>query len=88
MKFFRYRKPSINSLLGITQFKRKVSHATGLGLLKLLTSRSRQKQYIYQKIGLYSPKITPFRQIAKGRIKTPLGCGCVLNLILRSLGIC
>ena len=74
MRFFRYRKPSVNTLLGITQMKRNFSRKTGLGTVKLLLSPARQRQYIKQRMGCYNPAITPFRQGCRGKFPTPLGC--------------
>ena len=73
MKLFRYRKPSLNTLLGITKIKRRVRKVTGLSLIDRYTKPSRIKQSIKQKVGIYSPVMTLIRQSLKGNIPTLLG---------------
>lgn len=73
MKLFRYRKPSINTLLGITKVKRRVRKATGISAFQRYTNPSRIKQRAKAKVGLYSPTARVIRQTSKGRFPSFLG---------------
>jgi len=73
MKLFRYRKPSLNTLLGITKVKRSIRKATGLSTIDRYTNPSRIKQSIKQKVGIYSPIMTIIRQTLKCKFPTFLG---------------
>ena len=73
MKFFRYRKPSISTLLGITKVKRRIRKATGISTVERYTNPSRIKQRVKAKIGLYSPAARVIRQTSKGRFPSFLG---------------
>lgn len=68
MKLFRYRKPSLNTMLGVTKVKRQLKKATGISRVQAFTDSNRIKQKIKQDIGIYNPAITPIRQLAKGKI--------------------
>ena len=52
MRIFRYRKPSMNQLLGITKLKRKVKRELGISQVEAWTKPSRVKQRVKQKVGL------------------------------------
>ena len=73
MKLFRYRKPSLNQLLGITAAKRKIKRELGISQVEAWTKPSRIKQRIKQDVGLYSPEMTVIRQTSKGRFPSFLG---------------
>ena len=73
MKFLRYRKPSVNSMLGITRMKRRINKATGISTFNRYTKPSRIKQSLKQKVGLYSPTMTVVRQTSKGRFPSFFG---------------
>jgi hypothetical protein len=73
MKIFRYRKPSMNQLLGITKAKRKLKRSLGISQVEAWTKPSRVKQRVKQKVGLYSPEMTVIRQTSKGRFPTLFG---------------
>lgn len=73
MKLFRYRKPSVKTLLGITRIERKIKKATGISTIERFTKPSRIKQTLKQKVGIYSPEMTIIRQTAKGKFPTLLG---------------
>lgn len=73
MKLFRYRKPSVNTLLGITKTKRRFKKSTGISTVKRYTKPSRIKQRYKQKFGLYSPLARTVRQTSKGNFPTFLG---------------
>lgn len=73
MKLFRYKKPSVNSLLGVTRVKRKVKRSLGISQVQAWTKPSRVKQRIKYDVGLYSPEMRVIRQTSKGKIPTFLG---------------
>ncbi len=73
MKLFRYRRPSLNQLLGITAAKRRLKRELGISQVEAWTDPSRVKQRMKQEVGLYSPEATVIRQTAKGRFPTFLG---------------
>lgn len=73
MKLFRYRKPSVNTLLGITKAKRRFRKATGLSTIARYTNPSRIKQRIKYSAGLYSSEARVIRQTSKGRFPSFLG---------------
>jgi hypothetical protein len=73
MKLFRYRRPSLRVLLGITRVKSKIRKETGISTFQRYTLPRRIKQRMLQKIGVYSPTVTPIRQTVKGKFPTPLG---------------
>lgn len=73
MKLFRYRKPSLKVLFGYTKVKREIRKETGISTIQRYTLLRRIKQRAFQKVGIYSPQMTPVRQTSKGKIPTPLG---------------
>ena len=73
MKLFRYRKPSLNNIFGITKVKRAFRKATGLSTIDRFTNPSRIKQTIKQKVGIYSPTMTTARQTSKGKLPSLFG---------------
>lgn len=73
MKLFRYRKPSLNTVLGITKAKREIRKATGISTVERYTKPSRIKQSLKQKVGIYSPTMTVVRQTSKGKLPSFFG---------------
>ena len=73
VKLFRYRKPSLNTLLGITAAKWRVKLELGISQVQAWTRPSRVKQRVKQQIGLYSPVARVIRQTAKGNLPSLLG---------------
>lgn len=73
MKLFRYRKLSLNNILGITKAKRAIRKATGLSTIDRFTNPSRIKQSVKQKVGIYSPTMTVVRQTSKGKFPSIFG---------------
>jgi hypothetical protein len=73
MKLFRYRKPSMNTVFGITRAKRRFRKVTGLSTIDRYTNPSRIKQSYKQKLGFYSPTARVIRQTSKGNFPTFLG---------------
>ena len=73
MKLLRYRKPSLNRILGITAAKRRVKRSLGISQIQAWTRPSRIKQRIKQEAGLYSPEMAGVRQTSKGKLPSLLG---------------
>ena len=73
VKLFRYRKPSLNTLLGVTAAKRRVKRELGISQVEAWTKPSRVKQRVKQQIGLYSPVARVVRQTARGNLPSFLG---------------
>jgi hypothetical protein len=73
MKLIRYRRPSINTLLGITREKRRIKRSLGISQVQAWTKPSRIKQRAKYKVGLYSPAARVVRNTAKGRLPSFLG---------------
>jgi hypothetical protein len=74
MKLFRYRAPSLRTIVGITRVTRAVRKASGISTIQRYTKPGRMKQRFLQKIGVYgNPTVTSVRQAAKGNMPSPLG---------------
>lgn len=73
MKLIRYRKPSINRILGITTEKRRIKRSLGISQVQAWTRPSRVKQRIKYRAGWYSPPMNVVRNTSKGRFPTLLG---------------
>jgi hypothetical protein len=73
MKLFRYRKPSLNTIIGLTKVKRSIRKVTGISTVERLTKPSRIKQSIKQKVGIYSPTMTVVRQTSKSNTPSFFG---------------
>lgn len=72
MKLFRYRKPSLKTLLGITRVKRRIKKATGISKIQSL-SPSRVKQKIKYSVGYNKPVLKHTRELSKGKVPSLLG---------------
>ena len=73
MKLFRYRRPSMNTVLGITSAKRRIRRSLGISQIEGYTKPSRIRQRLKREVGLYSPTARVVRQTARGRFPTFLG---------------
>ncbi len=73
MKLFRYRRPSVSTVLGLTAAKRRLKRSLGVSQVQARTRPSRVKQRLRYRLGLYSPTARVIRQTAKGRFPTPFG---------------
>jgi hypothetical protein len=73
MKLIRYRKPSINRILGITTEKRRIKRSLGISQVQSWTRPSKIKQRAKYQAGWYSPKMRIMRNTAKGRFPSFLG---------------
>lgn len=79
MKFFRYRKPSVKTALGVTKAKKRIKKATGItAATKPLRAGTNIKRTVKRKSGYYS---TPSKIIRHRKVATPLGCLIPLALI-------
>lgn len=75
MKLFRYRRPSLRTMLGYTGAVRKVKHDLGISQVQRWTNPSRIKQRVKQRAGYYSPTARVVRNTAKGVFPTLFGLG-------------
>lgn len=73
MKLIRYRKPSINRILGITTEKRRIKRSLGISQVQAWTRPSRLKQRAKYRFGWYSAPMRIARNTARGRFPSPLG---------------
>lgn len=73
MKLFRYKKPSMRTVLGATKYKRRVKRTLGISQVQAWTKPSRVKQRVKYSVGLYSPAMRIIRQTSRGKIPTFLG---------------
>lgn len=87
VKFFRYRKPSAKTLLGLTTAKKRIRKATGItAATRPFRMKTNLERRVKRKLGYYS---TPAKIIRNKRVPTPLGCLIPTGLltILVFLGI-
>jgi hypothetical protein len=78
MKFFRYRRPSIKTILGITKAKKRIKKDLGItALLKPFRWTTNQKRRIKRKIGYES---NAGRLIRDG-LPRPGGCLVALAVV-------
>jgi hypothetical protein len=73
MKLIRYRRPSINTMLGVTREKRRIKRSLGISQAQTWTKSSRIKQRAKYNIGWYSPTVRIVRNTARGRFPSLLG---------------
>jgi hypothetical protein len=74
MKLFRYRKPSIKTMLGVTRAKRQLKRELGIiSQVQAWTKPSRVKQRVKYQLGLNSPAPRIIRNTAKGKFPSFLG---------------
>lgn len=73
LRIVRYRKPSLNTVLGITAAKRSVKRSLGISQVEGLIEPSRVKQKLKYRAGLYSPVARALRQTSRGKFRTPFG---------------
>jgi hypothetical protein len=81
MKFFRYRRPSINTLLGITKAKKQVKKELGItDALKPFWAWTNQKRKIKRTIGYESEA----GRLIRNGLPRPGGC---LVTVLIGVGV-
>ena len=73
MRIFRYRKPSLSTLLGVSTAKRRIKRSLGISQVQGFIKPSRLKQKIKYRAGLYTPVVRAIRQTAKGKFRIPFG---------------
>ena len=73
MRIFRYRKPSLSTLLGVTAAQRSIKRSLGISQVQGFIEPSRLKQKIKYRAGLSTPIARAIRQTAKGKFRTPFG---------------
>ncbi|MBP9819507.1 hypothetical protein KBC79_02090 [Candidatus Woesebacteria bacterium] len=75
MKLFRYRKPSLKTIVGITKVKKSVKRSLGISQVERWTKPSRLKQRAFYHVGWYKfPIFTFYRQtIRDGKVRGPSG---------------
>ena len=77
MKFFRYRRPSINTLLGITKAKKRVKKELGItDALKPFRWWTNQKRKFKRRIGYESEA----GRLVRNGLPRPGGCAIVALL--------
>ena len=82
MRFFRYRRPSLKSVLGITAAKKRIKRELGItALLRSFRWWTNQKRTFKRRIGYESE---PGRVIRDG-LRTPGGCLVVVVAVIVSL---
>lgn len=81
MKFFRYRRPSLKTLLGVTRAKKRLNKELGItALLKPLRWLPNQRRRLKRKIGYESDA---GRLIRDGM---PKPGGCVVMIVAALIG--
>jgi hypothetical protein len=84
MRFFRYRRPSWKTILGITRAKRRIKKQIGItSLLKPFRFYGNQKRKVLRKLGYESE---PMRML-RGGLRKPGGCSLLLIQFL-SISLC
>lgn len=73
MKLISYRRPSLNTMLGITREKRRIKRSLGISQVQAWTKPSRVKQRAKYKLGYYSPTMRVVRNTSKGKFPSFLG---------------
>jgi hypothetical protein len=73
MKLFRYRKPSMKTLIGYTSAKRRLKRNFGISQVQAWTKPSRVKQRVKYNFGIYSPATRVVRNTAKGKFPSIFG---------------
>jgi hypothetical protein len=81
MKFFRYRRPSLKTLLGITAAKRRIKKDLGItSLLKPFRWLPNQKRRLKREVGYYSDT----GRLIRDGLPKPGGCLVVLGMVVSS----
>jgi len=81
MKFFRYRRPSLKTLLGITAAKKRIKKDLGItALLKPFRWWPNQKRRLKREVGYYSEN----GRLIRDGLPKPGGCLLVLGMVVTS----
>jgi hypothetical protein len=79
MNFFRYRRPSLNTLLGITEAKKRIKRELGVtALLKPFRWWANTKRRFTRKIGYESEG----GRLMRSGLPRPGGCLVVVGVVL------
>ncbi len=77
MKLFRYRKPSLNTILGITNAKKEVKRNLGIyKVIKILNFPTNLKRRALRKVGYYSEPV----RILRNGLRKPGGCLIIIGI--------
>ena len=83
MKFFRYRRPSIKTLLGVTAAKKRIKKDLGItALLKPIRWWPNKKRQLKREIGYESQA----GRLIRDGLPKPGGCLVVVGVMLVGLG--
>lgn len=84
MKLFRYRRPSLKTILGLTAAKKQVKRNLGVtAALNPFRWFGNQKRTVKRRVGYYS---APMRLIRNG-LPTPGGCLVVIVASVSFIGL-
>lgn len=80
MSLFRYRKPSVKTLTGVTKAKKRIKKSTGItAATKPLRYRANLERRAKRKVGYYS---APAKMIRNKKVPTPLGCSMTIVMLM------
>lgn len=83
MKIFRYRRPSLKTMLGITREKKRLKKELGITeVLKPFRFWSNEKRKIKRRAGYYSPQ----GRLLRDGLPKPMGCVLMLAITLALAG--
>ena len=78
MKFFRYRRPSLKTLLGVTKAKKRLKKELGItDLMKPVRWLPNQKRRLKRKIGYESDA----GRLLRDGLPKPAGCLVILAIV-------
>lgn len=81
MKFFRYRRPSLKTLLGVTRAKKRIKKDLGItALLKPFRWWPNQKRRLKREVGYYSET----GRLVRDGLPRPGGCLVLIGMIIVS----
>ena len=83
MKFFRYRRPSVNTLLGITKAKKRIKRELGItAAMKPFRWWTNQKRRFKRKIGYESEA----GRLIRNGLRRPGGCLVMVAAVATTIG--
>lgn len=85
MRFFRYRKPSAKTVLGVTKAKKRIKKKAGITAVTRPTrAATNAKRRVKRKVGYYS---APAKMMRAKKPPTPLGCLLPTLVLLLMAGL-
>ena len=85
MRFFRYRRPSLKTLLGVTAAKKRIKTDLGItALLKPFRWWPNQKRRLKREVGYYSDT----GRLIRDGLPKPGGCLVVIFAVMSSAALC